>query len=246
MAAIVPLSSKIANFGKMKTFLFVDFDNTLMATEQFALPPLIDRFNALYGASINAPLTLEVFKKHFHGQGRETLSRNLGAHFGIEVDYAALYAEREALMMRHLKAVRGGIPMAPNVIEALTAFKNAGATVAFVSNNPVERAMAALRYASNGRGAELAAVFGTNWFEAGDIQKPRPDVYLRAMEQLEADPKASFAIEDSPSGIKAALTAGLRVYAYTGFHEDKNIGDELMALGCAGHFRDWADLKLPI
>ncbi len=229
----------------MKTFLFVDFDNTLMATEQFALPPLIDRFNALYGASINAPLTLDTFKKHFHGQGRETLSRNLGVHFGIEVDYATLYAEREAFMMRHLKNVPGGIPMAPNVIETLTALKSGGATLAFVSNNPVERAMAALRYADNGRGAELAAIFGTNWFEAGDIQKPRPDVYLRAMEQLDADPKHSFAIEDSPTGIKAALATGLRVYAYTGFHADKNSGAELMALGCAGHFNDWADLKLP-
>ena len=149
-------------------------------------------------------------------------------------------------MMRHLKKVPGGIPMAPNVIEALTRLKNAGATVSFVSNNPVERAMAALRYASNGRGAELAALFGTNWFEAGDIQKPRPDVYLRAMEQLDAPVEASFAIEDSPSGIKAALGAGLRVYAYTGFNENKNIGPEFIALGCSGHFSDWADLQLPL
>jgi len=226
----------------MKTFLFADFDNTLMATEQFALPSLIERFNALYEAQAGRALTLTEFKTHFHGQGRETLCSNLSKHFGIPVDYPALYDDREARMMAHLQAVKGGIPMAPHLIEKLTALKNAGATLSFVSNNPIQRAMAAMRFADNGRGDELAALFGTRWFEAGEKQKPLPDAYVRAMRQVGATPAQSIAVEDSVTGITAALAAGMTVYAFTGFNDDAAAASEkFLKMGCAGVFNDWRD-----
>jgi HAD superfamily hydrolase (TIGR01509 family) len=43
--------------------------------------------------------------------------------------------------------------------------------------------------------------------------KPAPDVYLRAIELLNADPAATAAIEDSASGIQSANSAGLLVVA---------------------------------
>jgi HAD superfamily hydrolase (TIGR01509 family) len=39
--------------------------------------------------------------------------------------------------------------------------------------------------------------------------KPRPDSYLRACEELGADPSYSVAVEDSPHGVSAARSAGL-------------------------------------
>ena len=54
-------------------WLFLDFDNTLMGTEQYALPSLIERFNRLYQHELDHLLTLQEFKAHFHGQSRETL-----------------------------------------------------------------------------------------------------------------------------------------------------------------------------
>ena len=39
--------------------------------------------------------------------------------------------------------------------------------------------------------------------------KPKPDVYLHAAKMLETDPCDCIAIEDSPSGIKAAKAAGM-------------------------------------
>lgn len=227
----------------MKTFLFVDFDNTLMATEQYAVPSLIARFNALYGDQISHPLSLEAFKKHFHGQARETLCENLSKHFGITVDCPLLYELREERMMQHLKEVPGGIPMAPNVIETLTALKSAGVVLSLVSNNPIQRALAAMRYADNGRGDALAALFGARWFEAGSLQKPKPDVYRRAMQQLDASPGQSAAVEDSVSGVKAAYAAGMAVYAFTGFNDDPEAGGAFQAMGCKGSFTDWKDFK---
>jgi len=52
------------------------------------------------------------------------------------------------------------------------------------------------------------------WFEAiatGDEvpPKPAPDVYLLACERLGVDPTSAIAIEDSPTGVRAAHAAGL-------------------------------------
>lgn len=43
--------------------------------------------------------------------------------------------------------------------------------------------------------------------------KPAPDVYLRAVAHLDANPAETIALEDSPSGVRAAHTAGLTVFA---------------------------------
>lgn len=227
----------------MTGHLFLDFDNTMMATEQFALPSLIDRFNDLYAAQLPAPLTLDEFRQHFHGQAREVLCQNLSRHFGIAVDCAQLYADREWRIMQHLHAIEGGIPMAPYLIETLEKMSGAGFAAALVSNNPVQRALCAMRHAANGAGDRLAALLGTRFFEAGDRQKPLPDVYLRAIAQCRADAGASFAVEDSPTGATAARDAGLTVFGYTGLSETPDeLAPRLLAAGCAAVFDDWRHL----
>lgn len=46
--------------------------------------------------------------------------------------------------------------------------------------------------------------------------KPSPDIYWLAMSWLELKPEQCLAIEDSPTGIRAAKAANLRVIGYTG------------------------------
>jgi len=224
-------------------WLFLDFDNSLMATEQYAVPSLIARFNALYAKQAGRDLTLKEFKQYFHGQAREMLCHNLSQHFQIEVDYQALYDAREPRIMQHLKALPEGVEMAPHLIEALTALRKQGAILSLVSNNPIQRALCAMRFASNQQGDALAGLFGTRYFEAGDVQKPLPDVYLRAMKQVDARPEKSFAVEDSVTGAKAAVAAGLTTFAFTGFTEDQDaLKKALLAAGCQASFSDWRNL----
>jgi beta-phosphoglucomutase-like phosphatase (HAD superfamily) len=45
------------------------------------------------------------------------------------------------------------------------------------------------------------------------LGKPEPDVYLRALELLEADPSRTVAVEDSTNGIRSAHAARLAVIA---------------------------------
>jgi HAD superfamily hydrolase (TIGR01509 family) len=41
--------------------------------------------------------------------------------------------------------------------------------------------------------------------------KPEPDIYLEAIRRLDIDPATSFALEDSPPGVRSAKAAGLKV-----------------------------------
>ena len=48
---------------------------------------------------------------------------------------------------------------------------------------------------------------------AGDMiehSKPKPDIYILACNKLGVDPKDTYAIEDSPNGIRSAHAAGMR------------------------------------
>jgi HAD superfamily hydrolase (TIGR01509 family) len=45
--------------------------------------------------------------------------------------------------------------------------------------------------------------------------KPDPEIYLKMLEKLKVDRKEAIIIEDSVSGIKAALAAGIKVFAVT-------------------------------
>lgn len=222
-------------------WLFLDFDNTLMNTEQYVLPTLIDYFNELYADQAPEPLTLEIFKKNFHGLAREGLCKAMSDFYGFNVDYPTLFKDREWNVQRQYKALDSGVEMAANMIETLTALKKEGYKLVSVSNSPIQRTLAAMRFASCGQGHDLASLFGAHFFEAGDIQKPDPTVYLRAIEQVDADPVQSFAVEDSVSGTKAAIGAGLICFGYTGFADDHAVmTQKLLEAGCSATFQDWA------
>jgi len=50
------------------------------------------------------------------------------------------------------------------------------------------------------------------------VGKPDPAVFLTAMRRLRVEARQCVVIEDAPSGIEAALSAGMAVVALTGSH----------------------------
>ena len=222
-------------------WLLLDFDNCQMETEKVALPSLIERINLLYGDQLPEPLTLKAFQDNFHGLAREGLCEKISEYFGIHVDYPTLFKDREWNMLQYLQKV--GVTMAPNLVETLEALEKEGYRFAFVSNNNIQRGLAAMRYATNGQGDRLARLFGTAFFEAGDRQKPLPDIYLRAMAQLGTSPEYCFAVEDSVTGVTSACAAGLRTFGFPHFAEDPAAAaQKLTAAGVVACFSDWAEL----
>jgi HAD superfamily hydrolase (TIGR01509 family) len=76
----------------------------------------------------------------------------------------------------------------------------------------------------------LADTFGGNVFSADMVPrgKPHPDIFLLAADRLGAPPKTCLVIEDSTSGIKAAVAAGMTA----------------VGLCAASHIREGHRLKL--
>ncbi len=93
----------------------------------------------------------------------------------------------------------------PGLIDLVSAIVRAGYPLAIASNSPsdyVEQAVKAI-----GLRALFGCVIGRDQVAQG---KPAPDVYLAAAACLSVLPSQCLAFEDSPTGLQAALAAGMR------------------------------------
>ena len=100
----------------------------------------------------------------------------------------------------------------PGVEEYFSEAERLGLKTAVVSSSDtawIERHLGRL-----GRLEGLDAIVAAN----GDTSraKPRPDLYLEALERLGLEPAEAIAFEDSPNGIRAAKAAGVACVAVPG------------------------------
>jgi len=68
--------------------------------------------------------------------------------------------------------------------------------------------------------------------------KPAPDIFLYAAAKCGVEPAFCAVIEDSPAGVAAGVTAGMRVYGYSAFTP----AERLRAAGAHATFSDMARL----
>jgi HAD superfamily hydrolase (TIGR01509 family) len=129
-----------------------------------------------------------------------TFERHLGLLPG---EGAALAEEMRELAL--LEIERQAPPM-PGATELVAALRDRGTPVGLASNSPVALVHAALR--SAGFAGMFEVVVSAEHVAEG---KPAPDVYLEACRRLGVDPARSVALEDSPTGVAAARSAGLFV-----------------------------------
>jgi len=82
--------------------------------------------------------------------------------------------------------------------------------------------------------------FRNRLFSATEVAhgKPAPDIFLYAAAKCGVEPARCAVIEDSPAGVRAGVTAGMRVYGYSA-HTPARL---LRAAGAADTFTDMARL----
>jgi HAD superfamily hydrolase (TIGR01509 family) len=156
----------------------------------------------------------ELYREHGHELPLDqwsTLVGTIGAPFnpddhleelvGRRLDRARLTRERRAREheLSDLEELR------PGVEEYFVEAERLGLRTAVVSSSDdawIERHLRRL-----GRLEGLDALVAAN----GDTEraKPRPDLYLEALDQLGLEPTEAIAFEDSPNGVRAAKAAGL-------------------------------------
>ena len=74
-------------------------------------------------------------------------------------------------------------------------------------------------------------------------RKPEPDLFLHAAAEFDAKPKNCVVVEDSISGVKAGVAAGMRVIGFTGgSHTHQGHADELTDAGAETVVRRLIDI----
>ncbi len=99
----------------------------------------------------------------------------------------------------------------PGAVDLLSELKRRGLKTAIASSSVRESVVRMID--STGISSMI------DYFISGEdcsAYKPDPEVYQRALEALGLFPDEAFAVEDSPSGISAAINAGMKVYALYG------------------------------
>lgn len=103
------------------------------------------------------------------------------------------------------KIAEEGLPLKEGVREILDYLTRKGYLVGLASSTAKETVMGHLERTG------LAHYFKV--VVTGDMvehSKPEPDIYLKACEELGAEPAEAMAVEDSPNGIRSAYRAGMK------------------------------------
>ena len=145
---------------------------------------------------------------------------------GISVEESVEIAERKEAAFRDI--IGSNMPLAPGLESLLSKLKAHGLKLAVGSSAPPENVDLVLD------GGNLR-----HWFDAvvdgSQVKrgKPAPDVFLQAAELMNVPPNQCAVIEDAPTGIKAAVAAGMLAVAVATTHTP----EELLGAGasiCAG------------
>jgi HAD superfamily hydrolase (TIGR01509 family) len=140
------------------------------------------------------------------GSNADRTLRLLFAEIGRPPEPEALAEAGGWLHARTAELFRAGLPWRPGAVEALRAVRDAGLPTALVTSTV--RGLTELALDTIGREFFDVAVCGD---EVDGHNKPHPEPYLRAARLLGVPPAECVAVEDSPTGVTAAVAAGCTV-----------------------------------
>jgi HAD superfamily hydrolase (TIGR01509 family) len=164
--------------------------------------------------------TLE-HKRSLLGSAGADAARKLEAMLEEAGEGERLMDELQELVME--EALRGVTPR-PGALELVERLRAAGVPIAVASNSRREFVERTLGSASLLDGRFEAVV------SAEDVEhpKPAPDIYLEAARRLGTEPTECAALEDSPTGVAAAVAAGMKVIGVPYFSGTQLPGCDLL------------------
>ncbi|MEZ5923691.1 MAG: HAD-IA family hydrolase [Hyphomicrobiaceae bacterium] len=185
--------------------LLLDCDGVLVDSEPIAVEVEVALLNEM-----GVPASAELIEEHFVGKDVSAIAEIIRARFGMTLP--ADFENRHS--QRMLEAFRGRLEAVAGLTDALSAI---ALPKSVVSNSVRDRVLFSIR--STG----IAYHFADRVHTASDPglrPKPWPDLYLRAAEHAGMPVAACLAVDDSPSGVRAAVAAGCRVLGFTGTARD--------------------------
>ncbi len=182
----------------MSAAVIFDLDGVLIQTEEI-WDEVRERFIRERGGRYD-----DAAQRAMMGMSSLEWSRYIHEELGVPDPPTDISAE----VVRRMEArYRERLPLLPGAAEAVERLADRWPLgLASSSNRPLIDAVLEL----SGLARFFTATVSSEEVARG---KPAPDVYLEAARRLRADPAACVAIEDSHSGIRSAVAAGMRVIA---------------------------------
>lgn len=176
-----------------------DIDGTLLLSEPF-------HFRTIRATAADHGIDLpDSFHLEMVGRSAEETFELLRERYGMDETFGR-WVERK---YRRYLGLADGIPSRPGAVEAFRALREAGVPQALVSNS--DRIVVEANIRAMGLFVPRLVTVTINDVRRG---KPEPDCYLRAAHLLGVEPEACVVVEDSPTGARAGLAAGMRVLAW--------------------------------
>ena len=181
---------------KSKTIVF-DMDGVLLDSEQ-----LILNIWVLLGEKHHVSGMHDVMLECL-GTNREETRRIIERTYGPEFPYEEFRREAKELF---LEKTKDGVPLKPGARELLQFLKINGWDIGLASSTSGDTVR-----------QELKDVGLLDFFRvivSGEMvreSKPHPEIYFKACELLEVNPKDAIAVEDSKNGVRSAAMAGMNV-----------------------------------
>jgi HAD superfamily hydrolase (TIGR01509 family) len=175
-----------------------DCDGVLVDSE-----PIANRVFCTMLNELGLPVTLEDMYEHFMGlsmpQCMQRVEHMLGS--APRDDFVTILQERTEIALRQeVKAVAG----VPEVLDAMA--------LPYCVASSGSHAKIRLSLQATG----LLDRFTDNIFSVADVAhpKPAPDIFLHAARAMGAEPSRCAVVEDTPTGVRAGVAAGMRVFGF--------------------------------
>ena len=209
-----------------KKAVIFDMDGVIFDTEKVYLDIWIEVFEK-YGYKMTKELYVNVM-----GTGRKNVIKTFLENFGDDLPIEKMYEEKDNQLFYIIE--NQGIPLKEGVKELFSMLKEKNYKIALATSAKRERVEKQIK--DKWLKESFDAIVCGDDVEKG---KPSPDIFLKAAKKIDVEPEKCFVVEDSPAGIKAAFSGGMK-----GIHvEDLKAADEDILKYCEKNFKNLQEIK---
>ena len=209
-----------------KKAVIFDMDGVIFDTEKVYLDIWTEVFEK-YGYKMTKELYVTVM-----GTGRKNVIKTFLENFGDDLPIEKMYEEKDNQLFYRIE--NQGIPLKEGVKELFSMLKEKDYKIALATSAKRERVEKQIK--DKWLKESFDAIVCGDDVEKG---KPSPDIFLKAAKEIDVEPENCFVVEDSPAGIKAAFSGGMK-----GIHvEDLKVADEEILKYCQKNFKNLQEIK---
>lgn len=151
-------------------------------------------------------LSPEEIRTHLHGRTNSAVIEYLCGRKVDADEIASIAAQKEKIYRHICLSLNGGFKLAPGVPEILTLLKEKQVPMTIATSSELENLHFYFRHFELNHWFDLDQIIYDNGSFPG---KPAPDIFLCAAKMLRLLPEECTVLEDSFSGIRSAIAAGI-------------------------------------